>query len=101
MTSPSPISVRRFGLTDKAARKAFIQLPFRLYADDPSWVPPLKSDVTELLTPGKNPFFEHAKVQPILAICGDKVVGRICAHYDELALAQPKEQGMVAPAIGA
>lgn len=94
MTSPSPISVRRFGLTDKAARKAFIQLPFRLYADDPSWVPPLKSDVTELLTPGKNPFFEHAKVQPILAIRGDKVVGRICAHYDELALAQPKEQGM-------
>ena len=46
------------------------------------------------VTPGKNPFFEHARVQLFLAHRGGKVVGRISAHIDELALAQPAEQGM-------
>src|SRR4029079_569565 len=37
---------------------------------------------------------EHAKVQLFLARRDGKVVGRVSAHYDELALAQPPEQGM-------
>jgi GNAT superfamily N-acetyltransferase len=74
--------------------KAFIDLPFRLYADDPHWVPPLKSEVRELLDPRRNPFFEHAEVQLFLARRGARVVGRISAHVDRLALAQPPEQGM-------
>jgi len=73
---------------------AFIDLSYRLNADDPNWVPPLRGEVVELLTPGKNPFHEHAKVQLFLARRGEKVVGRISAHYDELALVQPVEQGM-------
>jgi hypothetical protein len=50
--------------------------------------------MVELLTPGKNPFHDHARVQYFLARRGGKVVGRISAHIDELALAQPPEQGM-------
>jgi GNAT superfamily N-acetyltransferase len=73
---------------------AFIDLAYRLNADDPNWVPPLRMDVVELLTPGKNPFHEHARVQLFLARRGGAVVGRISAHIDELALAQPVEQGM-------
>jgi len=57
-------------------------------------VPPLKSEVYGLLTPGKNPFFDHAEAQYFLARRGNKVVGRISAHFDKLALAQPVEQGM-------
>ena len=78
----------------KADLEAFIGLPFRLYADDPHWVPPLKGEVRELLTPGKNPFFEHAEVQLFLARRGSQVVGRISAHIDRLALTLPREQGM-------
>src|SRR5688500_14548676 len=73
---------------------AFVDLAYRINAKDPTWVPPLRAEVVELLTPGKNPFHEHAKVQLFLARRADKVVGRISAHYDELALAQPPEQGM-------
>ena len=73
---------------------AFVDLAYRLNADDPNWVPPLRAEVVELLTPGKNPFHEHAKVQLFLARRAGEVVGRISAHYDELALAQPPEQGM-------
>ncbi|MEJ7925954.1 N-acetyltransferase [Sphingobium sp. AN641] len=78
----------------KADLKAFVDLPWRLYANDPHWVPPLKSEVHALLTPGKNPFFEHAQAQYFLARRGRQVVGRISAHFDRLALAMPVEQGM-------
>jgi hypothetical protein len=50
--------------------------------------------MVELLTPGRNPFHEHARVQYFLARRGPAVVGRISAHIDELALTQPPEQGM-------
>lgn len=73
---------------------AFVDLAYRLNKSDLNWVPPLRAEVVELLSPGKNPFFEHAKVQLFLARREGRVVGRISAHYDELALAQPPEQGM-------
>jgi GNAT superfamily N-acetyltransferase len=81
-------------VSGKADLNAFIDLPWRLYANDPHWVPPLKAEVKELLTPGKNPFFGHAEAQYFLARRGGKVVGRISAHIDHLALQQPVEQGM-------
>ena len=81
-------------VSGKGDLSAFIELAYRLNADDPNWVPPLRADMVELLTPGKNPFHEHARVQLFLARRGGKVVGRISAHIDELALQQPPEQGM-------
>lgn len=81
-------------VSGKGDLSAFIDCAYRLNANDPNWVPPLRADIKELLTPGKNPFHEHAKMQLFLAKRGEEVVGRISAHYDELALAQPPEQGM-------
>ena len=78
----------------KADFNAFIDLAYRLNASDPAWVPPLRSEVADLLTPGKNPFHEHAAMQLFLARRGDRVTGRISAHIDHLALTQPLDQGM-------
>ena len=86
--------VRIVPVNGKAALKDFIELPYRLYADNPNYVPPLKDEVRELLTPGKNPWFEHAEAQLFVARRAGQVVGRISAHIDHLALAQPAEQGM-------
>lgn len=72
----------------------FIDLGYRLGRQDPNWVAPMRRDMVELLTPGRNPFHEHARVQYFLARQGERTVGRISAHIDELALAQPPEQGM-------
>ncbi len=77
-----------------ADRKAFVDLPYRLYANDPNWVPPLKSEVHGLLIPAKNPWFEHGEAQLFLAENDGRVTGRISAHIDRLALSQPVEQGM-------
>ena len=82
-----------------ADKRAFVGLPFRLYVGDPNWVPPLKSDVMATITPGKNPWFGHGEAQLFLAERAGRVVGRISAHMDHLALKQPPEQGM-GPGVG-
>ncbi|MEM8917578.1 MAG: N-acetyltransferase [Pseudomonadota bacterium] len=81
-------------VTTKAQTRQFVECAYQINADDPNWVPPLKSEVYALLTPGKNPFFEHARVQLFLAMQNGRVTGRISAHIDELALEQPPERGM-------
>jgi len=86
-------------VSTKADKQAFVDLPFRLYAGDPNWVPPLKSEVMATITPGKNPWFEHGEAQLFLAERDGHVVGRISAHLDYLALAQPPVQGM-GPGVG-
>jgi hypothetical protein len=68
----------------KADKKAFVNFAWDVYRDDPAWVPPLKDEVHGLITPGKNPWFEHAKAKFWLAERGGKVVGRISAQVDEL-----------------
>ena len=81
-------------VSGKADLKAFIDVAYRLNERDPNWVPPLRHEVRELVNPEKNPFFQHADVQFFLARRGNDVVGRISAHIDHLALAQPVDQGM-------
>ena len=81
-------------ISSKADRAAFVDLAYRLNAADQNWVPNLRSEEISKFTPGKNPFFEHAKVQLFLARRDGRIVGRISAHIDELALKQPVEQGM-------
>jgi hypothetical protein len=88
----APITVRP--AKGKADEKAFVELPYRLYANDPNWVPPLKDEVYGLLNAAKNPWFEHGEAQLFLAERAGQVVGRISAHIDQLALSQPVEQGM-------
>lgn len=59
-------------------------MPFRLYRDDPNWVPPLRRDVYELIDPERHPFHLHATVQLFLARRGNAVVGRIAAVHNDL-----------------
>ncbi len=78
----------------KADKREFVELAFRLNRGDPAWVPPLKGEAFDLLTPGKNPWFEHGKAALFLARRSGRTAGRISAHIDALALEQPAEQGM-------
>ncbi|KQM28487.1 MULTISPECIES: hypothetical protein [unclassified Sphingomonas] len=82
-----------------ADRKAFIALPYRLYANDPHWVPPLKSEVAGQIDPKKNGWFSHAEAQLYIAERGGQVVGRVSAHLDTLALTMPTEKGF-GPGVG-
>ncbi|HJZ77624.1 MAG TPA: hypothetical protein VKE51_38105 [Vicinamibacterales bacterium] len=64
--------------------KRFIDYAYQRNASDPHWVPPLRLAEHERLTPVKNPFFEHADVELLLASRADRVVGRIAAIDDRL-----------------
>ncbi len=97
-----PLTIRP--ISTKAERKTFVDFPFRLYKDDPNWVPPLKGEALGLITPAKNGWYSHAKAQLFLAEEegrpeGKKVVGRISAHVDTLALTMPAVQGF-GPGVG-
>lgn len=77
----------------KKGRKRFVDLGRAFAAQVPNSVPQLRSEQLELVDPGKNPFFGHARAQLFMALRGGEPVGRISAHIDELALTMPPEQG--------
>ena len=54
----------------------FVDLPWTVYADQPLWVPPIKSQDRELLTPGAHPFWESARRELFLALDGPWVALR-------------------------
>ncbi len=63
--------------------REFVGLAYRIYAGDPSWPPPLRSDVRWMLDEAKNPFWKHAKRRLFLARRDGNVVGRIAAIVDD------------------
>jgi hypothetical protein len=68
---------------NKGALKHFIELPYRLYRNDPHWVPPLRIAVKELLDKAKHPFYANAETELFLALREGKVVGRVAAILDQ------------------
>ena len=71
---------------DKRDLKSFINLPYDLYKHDPMWVAPLRSEQIAQFDPKKNPMLDHCTYQLFLLKEGDKVLGRISAFTDRLAL---------------
>ena len=62
--------------------KDFIDLPWRIYADYPNWVPPLKKEVRRMLDPRRHPFGEFSERILFLARRGTETVGRIAGIID-------------------
>lgn len=85
MSAAAPVRIEPVELV-KNGRKAFVDLAWEVYKDDPAWIPPLKDEVHGLLNPKKNPWFGHARAQYWLALRGEKVVGRISSQVDDLVL---------------
>lgn len=68
-----------------ADRRQFVDLAWRLYRDDPNWVPPLKQEVHGLIGGAKtNPWFLHGRAAFFLARREGEVVGRISAQVCDL-----------------
>ncbi|MDH5683894.1 MAG: acyl-CoA N-acyltransferase [candidate division WOR-3 bacterium] len=66
-----------------AQLKAFINFPWKIYVEDPNWVPPLKREVSKLLDQKRHPFWEHARRSLFLAQKNGELVGRISVQVDD------------------
>jgi hypothetical protein len=62
--------------------KQFIKLPWKIYAEDPHWIPPLVKEEKDFLDRRKHPFYKHGEATQFLAIRGGETVGRILVSDD-------------------
>jgi len=69
-------------VASKAERDAFIKFPWKIYANDPVWVPPLLLERKEFLDREKHPFYEHGDAALFLAWSDGEIVGRIMVSDD-------------------
>ncbi|HEY9647422.1 MAG TPA: hypothetical protein V6C88_13675 [Chroococcidiopsis sp.] len=69
-------------VTTAADQALFLDVPWHVYANDPNWVPPLRSSIAQQLEPS-NPFFQYGQLQQFIAVRpgskGAEPVGRIVA----------------------
>jgi hypothetical protein len=65
------------------AMSEYVQFPFKLYRNDPYWVPPLIEERLDFFNPKKNPFYEHARYQLFVARRAGQIVGTIGAVVND------------------
>jgi GNAT superfamily N-acetyltransferase len=76
----------------RARQRRFVRLPWRLYADDPCWMPPLVMSQEELLGFRPHPFYEKSRSRSFLATRGGRDVGRITALVNAGHIERYQEQ---------
>jgi hypothetical protein len=69
-------------VTNAAEQTLFLKVPDIVYANDPNWVAPLRSDVAKKFEPG-NPFFQYGRLQQFIAVRNQKAIGRIVAAVND------------------
>lgn len=79
-------------VTNKNDLRKFIDLPYRIYKNDPMWIAPLRSEVRGQFDPVKNPLLDHCEYRLFLLEDKGGVIGRIAAFIDRLAVDYWKEK---------
>jgi len=76
----SQINVRSTNNTKKEIRK-FVKFAWKIYKNNPYWVPPLISSQMDFILRGT--YHDSGVIQPFMAYQNGEPVGRIIAHYDK------------------
>lgn len=63
--------------------RLFLRFPWKVYAGDPHWVPPLLAAVRDKLDTRRHPFFRHGEAASFLAFRDGEPIGRIVAIVDQ------------------
>ena len=71
------MDIIKIDCNNKKHKHEFLDLPFRIYADIPQWVPPLDTDVRLMLNPQKHPFYKHSQAAFFLAREKGRTAGRL------------------------
>jgi hypothetical protein len=76
------VSVEVKAVSGRRDLKEFIDVPFRVHANHPLWVPSLKLERWLFLTRKLNAFFTHGDAEYFLAYRDGRIVGRITAQIN-------------------
>lgn len=71
------LTIQQVDTESKAQVRRFVDIPYRLYAGHPQWVPPLRIDAETFLNRRKHPFFEHSEADFFIATRDGRDVGRL------------------------
>lgn len=63
-------------------RRAFLTFPWRIYRDDPLWVPPPLPERVKDIDPQRGSFFKHGDAEFYIARRNGHPVGTVCAAED-------------------
>lgn len=77
---------------DRRNSREFLELPYRLYRNDPFWVPPLRIQQRRLFDTRRHPFYREAQMERFLAVSNGRTVGRIAAILDHRYIRYRGEQ---------
>jgi GNAT superfamily N-acetyltransferase len=66
----------------RAQRRQFAEFPWKIYQEDPIWVPPLIPDRLKVIDPERGVFFQRGEAEFWTAKRNGKPVGTICAAED-------------------
>ncbi|MGD1996328.1 MAG: GNAT family N-acetyltransferase [Anaerolineae bacterium] len=66
-------------------RRVFLTFPWRIYRDDPLWVPPLLPERAKTIDPERGAFFKRGEAEFFTAWRDSEPVGTICAGEDKAA----------------
>jgi len=73
------IDIERVNPRSKLQVNRFIEIPFRLYAGHPQWVPPLRSEAAKSFDRRRHPFYERSDAAFFIAKRSGRDVGRVAA----------------------
>lgn len=69
-------------------RRLFLNFPWRIYKNDPLWVPPLLPERRKVIDPQRGTFFQRGEADFFIAWRGGKPVGTICCAEDRITNSQ-------------
>jgi len=69
-------------LTTRREKRLFLTFPWRIYRDDPLWVPPLPSEREKAIDPERGSFFKDGIAECFIAWKNGKPVGTLCLAED-------------------
>ena len=71
-------------VNDSRRETCFLNVPRKIYANDPNWTCPLDAEIRDIFIPSRNKKLEYGEAQRwILTDKGGALIGRIAAFYDK------------------
>ena len=78
--------------TDRKRAREWVEVPFRLYRDEPNWVAPLRKDSLKYLDPVRSPLRGAAITEHFLLYDAGVPIGRIATTVQQAYIDKHREQ---------